>query len=157
MQTFLPSKDFRESAKILDNKRLGKQRVEAMQILNCLSPSSTSSWANHPTVRMWKGYEFALKEYYNAIVEEWIWRGFHNTMVIYQLFGPYDYPPWLQDPRLCYSHRCRLMQKNPLCYKQYNWEVDIKAPYWWPVPLKDKKKQSGIEIYYKNFKHATNH
>ena len=33
MQTFLPSPNFTESARILDNKRLGKQRVEAKQIL----------------------------------------------------------------------------------------------------------------------------
>ncbi|MFN7881952.1 MAG: pyrimidine dimer DNA glycosylase/endonuclease V, partial [bacterium] len=33
MQTFLPSPSFAESARILDNKRLGKQRVECKQIL----------------------------------------------------------------------------------------------------------------------------
>jgi len=33
MQTFLPFPDFAESAKCLDNRRLGKQRVEAKQIL----------------------------------------------------------------------------------------------------------------------------
>lgn len=33
MQTFLPFASFGESAKVLDNKRLGNQRVEAMQIL----------------------------------------------------------------------------------------------------------------------------
>ena len=34
MQTFLPYADFKRSAESLDNKRLGKQRVEAMQIYN---------------------------------------------------------------------------------------------------------------------------
>lgn len=33
MQTFLPYPDFALSAKVLDNKRLGKQRLEAKQIL----------------------------------------------------------------------------------------------------------------------------
>jgi len=33
MQTFLPSPSFKKSAQILDNKRLGKQRLEAKQIL----------------------------------------------------------------------------------------------------------------------------
>lgn len=33
MQTFLPYPDFAESAKVLDNGRLGKQRLEAKQIL----------------------------------------------------------------------------------------------------------------------------
>lgn len=36
MQTFLPYSSFTESAKVLDNKRLGKQRVEAYQILKTL-------------------------------------------------------------------------------------------------------------------------
>ena len=34
MQTFLPYESFRESAKVLDWRRLGKQRVEGMQIIN---------------------------------------------------------------------------------------------------------------------------
>ena len=33
MQTFLPYSSFTESAKILDWRRLGKQRVEGMQII----------------------------------------------------------------------------------------------------------------------------
>ena len=36
MQTFLPVADFVESAKMLDYKRLGKQRVEGMQLLNAM-------------------------------------------------------------------------------------------------------------------------
>ena len=36
MQTFLPYPDFTQSAKTLDYRRLGKQRVEAWQILNAL-------------------------------------------------------------------------------------------------------------------------
>ena len=38
MQTFLPTSDFRESARLLDYKRLGKQRVEGMQLLNAMQP-----------------------------------------------------------------------------------------------------------------------
>ena len=33
MQTFLPYADFAQSAKALDPKRLGKQRVETIQIV----------------------------------------------------------------------------------------------------------------------------
>ena len=38
MQTFLPTKNIRTTAKQLDYRRLGKQRVECKQILNALSP-----------------------------------------------------------------------------------------------------------------------
>ena len=37
MQTFLPYQNFIKSAKCLDYKRLGKQRVEALQIHNIIS------------------------------------------------------------------------------------------------------------------------
>lgn len=36
MQTFLPYPDFKKSASVLDNKRLGKQRLECLQILRTL-------------------------------------------------------------------------------------------------------------------------
>ncbi len=36
MQTFLPYTDFKQSARCLDYKRLGKQRLEARTILNIL-------------------------------------------------------------------------------------------------------------------------
>ena len=44
MQTFLPFPDFHESAACLDMRRLGKQRVEAMQILRTITGLS-SGWA----------------------------------------------------------------------------------------------------------------
>lgn len=37
MQTFLPYADFAESASVLDQKRLGKQRVETLQIFQALT------------------------------------------------------------------------------------------------------------------------
>ena len=43
MQTFLPYKSFERSVQVLDNKRLGKQRVEAFQILNVLQNNPTKS------------------------------------------------------------------------------------------------------------------
>ncbi len=36
MQSFLPYQDFKASAECLDNKRLGKQRVECFQMLSVL-------------------------------------------------------------------------------------------------------------------------
>ncbi len=53
MQTFLPYPDFKRSAKVLDYRRLGKQRVEALQILKALQVENYG-WRNHPIVKMWK-------------------------------------------------------------------------------------------------------
>ena len=68
MQTFLPYKSFKESFKTLDYRRLGKQRVEAHQILNVLlERTDTKGWRNHPITKMWAGYEDALKMYIESL------------------------------------------------------------------------------------------
>jgi len=80
MQTFLPYENFEESARALDDRRLGKQRVEAKQIIDIIrekrrrqndhanacawnpktptwevwKESHTIGWENHPAVRMWE-------------------------------------------------------------------------------------------------------
>ena len=62
MQTFLPYDDFVLSLDCLDYRRLGKQRVEAMQLLNAMKREK-GGWINHPATKMWRGYEKALTEY----------------------------------------------------------------------------------------------
>lgn len=68
MQTFLPCPDFGRTAACRDARRLGKQRVEALQMLNALGDSA-HRWRNHPAVRMWSGYEPALRLYMNTIIK----------------------------------------------------------------------------------------
>ena len=83
MQTFLPYKNFSLSAQTLDYKRLGKQRVEAFQVLNVLlgrTKTKAKGWLNHPITKMWTNYENALKLYTNVMIDEWINRGYNNTM-----------------------------------------------------------------------------
>jgi mRNA-degrading endonuclease YafQ of YafQ-DinJ toxin-antitoxin module len=83
MQTFLPYKSFKQSLQSLDYRRLGKQRVEAFQILNVLlERTDTKGWRNHPITKMWKGYEDALKQYFNKCVYEWVERGYNNNMLL---------------------------------------------------------------------------
>ena len=61
MQTFVPYPDCKLTAECLDYRRLGKQRVEAMQIINCLEGTGSTHWTRHPAVRMWVGHTTALK------------------------------------------------------------------------------------------------
>jgi hypothetical protein len=70
VQTFLPYPDFVESAKVLDRKRLGKQRVEAIQVVRALTREQYG-WRHHPVVAMWRGYEEALGRYGFTIVDAW--------------------------------------------------------------------------------------
>ena len=74
MQTFLPYSDYDQSAAVLDYRRLGKQRVEAKQIMFALSDPNYG-WQNHPAVRMWRGHEYQLAQYGIAICYEWRKRG----------------------------------------------------------------------------------
>jgi len=121
------------SLNCLDNKRLGKQRVEAMQILQALEPNSTSRWRNHPAVKMWRGYEDALHLYKDIAIAIWIKRGFKNTMVMtFEIGAVCANPPWLTDD-FCNAHRSNLLRKDFTFYSKYNWDVSTDLPYIWPV------------------------
>lgn len=134
MQTFLTSPLFGITASQLDYRRLGKQRVEAMQIYNILSGNAKSkAWQNHPAVLMWKGSETALAHYYNCIRYEWIKRGYKNTMPELQFHSSeIKWPSWLGDDNFHRAHQSNLMRKAPEYYKQFNWDVPNDLQYIWP-------------------------
>lgn len=133
MQTFLPYPDFARSAACLDSQRLGKQRVEAYQILNTLADPTRRGWRNHPAVSMWRGYEDALRLYMNAMITEWARRGYRNTMALARVAGPPRLPSWLGDPAFHASHRANLLRKNPEFYSRYGWTESPDLPYIWPI------------------------
>lgn len=138
MQTFLPFESFERTARVLDDRRLGKQRVEVLQILNTLHGSSRG-WRNHPVVRMWRGHEEALIEYGLAIVAEWQRRGHGDTCrgKILAMSRPgrsRSRPPWLGDPAFHRSHRSNLVRKDPAHYRRHFRRVPDDLPYVWPVP-----------------------
>jgi len=135
MQTFLPYSDFVKSAKCLDYKRLGKQRVECKQILIALEARKQNikrGWVNHPVVLQWESYEAALKEYMNVCIQEWIERGYNNTMAINEVESVI-YPSWLGDDNFHASHRSNLLRKKFDYYKQFGWTESIDLEYVWPT------------------------
>lgn len=149
MQTFLPYADFAESVGALDDTRLGKQRVEAMQILRALTRPAYG-WKHHPAVKMWRGYEEALGAYALAACREWTERGFADTcrqQVLEDLSAagirspPRSQgelsrsgalPPWLGDERLHRSHRSALLRKDPERYGRRFGGERPDLPYYWP-------------------------
>lgn len=133
MQTFLPYPDFRESAFCLDRLRLGKQRVEAVQILRTLRGDS-DGWKNHPAVRMWRGYESALAMYADAMITEWMRRGYRNTLVVQRPHVAVQ-PMWLGDAEFHDSHKSNLLRKDPTHYGRFGWEVEPNMAYVWPKGL----------------------
>lgn len=130
MQTFLPVPDFTESARALDWRRLGKQRIEARQLIKAILDEH-NGWHNHPAARMWSGYIAALTEYGNAMIREWQRRGYVNNLRVVNN-GTVIMPPWLGDERLHASHRSNLLRKEPEHYNQFGWKEGPDLPYFWP-------------------------
>lgn len=159
MQTFVPYDDIRNIAHVLDDKRLGKQRVETIQIVrSLLGLTESSGWRNHPAVRMWSGYEpYLVCVYLRGIMDEWTSRGFKNgkcqahyeelydNMFQKQMLNGYHKPHWLIEksgvPR---SHRLMLCKKKPEHYLPLFDDVsrsDIESDdvgYVWPVTLRSE-------------------
>tara|TARA_B100000214_G_scaffold326077_1_gene263930 strand:- start:46 stop:495 length:450 start_codon:yes stop_codon:yes gene_type:complete len=130
MQTFLPYESFTKTAQVLDWRRLGKQRVEGMQIIKAIENPKPQGWKNHPIVKMWTPYVPALKQYTNIIITEWIARGYNNNMEFYDIDNV-EYPDWLGDERFHASHRANLLRKDFEFYSQYNWTENSESPYVW--------------------------
>ena len=138
MQTFLPYKSFRESAECLDMKRLGKQRVEVLQLLNSFHKPDYKGWKNHPAREMWRGYENALAYYGMFICEEWQERGYKDTCwnkinAFYDTSKPIVIPKWVGNEQFHLSHKSNLIRKNPDHYKQLWPDVPDNIEYIWPI------------------------
>ena len=136
MQTFLPYPDFDASARCLDDRRLGKQRVEVLQILNAIQDPTKKGWQNHPCTRMWRPHPGALVRYGLAICEEWRRRGYRDTVLeklLDRCAPSEENPPWLGDPRLHTSHRASLLRKDPGHYGAFGWAGSLGDESYWPV------------------------
>lgn len=144
MQTFLPAIIFRDSAKILDYRRLGKQRSECKQILIALDKKSRGEpggWQNHPATLMWQGYESLLCVYAMEICQEWLDRGYKDTLWPFfnAKFNTYKHsinvPAWWEWEPMYSSHRARLLDKNPVYYGKFGWTEQPVGPkgYLWPI------------------------
>lgn len=148
MQTFLPYPSIYRSVGCLDNKRLGKQRVEAKQIIDILEGKS-NGWKNHPATKMWCGYVEALKMYYNYCIDEWERRGFKNNMLRMEPDLHNIKPPWWWGNEDFHaSHRSNLLRKNKEHYSQFGWEEVDDLPYIWPI-LKDSVVNESDEVGWK--------
>ena len=136
MQTFVPYPDFAASAKVLDRLRLGKQRVEAYQILRAHLGFS-KGWHQHPATLMWTGHLSGLAAYTLACCDEWVGRGYADTIrtKVTELVTPdhTDLPDWWGDPTVHLSHQSNLLRKMPDHYGQFFTDVPDDLPYVWPT------------------------
>jgi Pyrimidine dimer DNA glycosylase len=149
VQTFLPFSDFERSARALDLRRLGKQRVETIQIVRALTWPGYG-WANHPAVLMWKGFEEALGRYGLTCCDVWIECGFGDTCALTiatdlraadveairtqpELAAAGALPPWLGDEAFHRSHQSALLRKDEEHYRPHFPRTPADLPSVWPV------------------------
>lgn len=133
-----------EIARSLDPKRLGKQRVEAKQILQ-------GSFPHHPATKMWAGHHPALAAYGWAMCSEWIANGWKDSLQGWfrDQFGPgfksVTWPWWFGHDAMVATHRSKLIRKLPQFYENhmangpyavefryYQYAQDYRLPYIWP-------------------------
>jgi hypothetical protein len=149
VQTFLPYADFEQAAHTLDPKRLGKQRVETIQVVRALTWPGYG-WANHPVVLMWRGYAEALGRYGITCCHVWTELGFGDTCSLTitrdlqaagidtirtqpELAAAGALPAWLGDESVHLSHQSALVRKDPVHYRPLFPCVPDDLPYVWPV------------------------
>jgi len=149
VQTFLPYADFERSARSLDLKRLGKQRVETLQVVRALTRPGYG-WANHPAVLMWKGFEEALGRYGLTCCQAWTELGLGDTCALtistdlraagvgrirtqLKLAAAGALPFWLGDEAVHRSHQSALLRKDQKHYRPLFPDIPDDLPYVWPV------------------------
>lgn len=106
-------------------------------------PLENAGWANHPAVRMWRGYEWQLLRYQQAICDEWVEQlGFKDTcfdksLYLYFRCNPQandgEMPDWIGNEEFHLSHQSNLIRKDPKRYSKAFPGVPSNLPYVWPV------------------------
>jgi hypothetical protein len=149
VQTFLPYADFERSARALDTRRLGKQRVECIQVLRGLTVTGYG-WRHHPAVTMWRGHEEALGRYGLTCCAVWTELGFADTCAATialdlesagvarvrsqeELAAAGRLPSWLGEEDFHRSHQSSLLRKDPDFYRSRFPGVPDDLPYVWPT------------------------
>lgn len=121
MQVFIPVANVSQSLRLLDKRRLGKQRVEAKQLIDTIlnRPMSNGKprkgWYNHPAAVMCREYLPFLIYYYNQSLTIFAERGGNNNKLKYEpQVGELRLPWWWDNDDVHASHRGRLLFKGKL-------------------------------------------
>lgn len=163
MQTFVTYKDWAKTASSLDNLRLGKQRLEALQTMRQLMYGE-GGYPHHPVNKMWRGYEFALGIYGMQMCMAWhTQRRFVDTILfdfkreIEELKrrdgdASFASPPWRQDADVMRSHRSNLIRKEreraagAAGYAAKFPKTDDNWPYLWAFVSQDDPSKYELMV-----------
>lgn len=150
MQTFLPFASFDASARVLDRPRLGKQRVEVIQLIKALTLPDYS-WKHHPATLMWAGFEEALVLYGEAMSREWLRRGYvDNCFLRYRDLAGLPGAPkqdaalplFIGDEAFHQAHQSSLLRKDLEFYRLSFPDTPTDLEPIWPVRIADLRAKS---------------
>ena len=160
MQIFLPYQSFIATAKCLDYRRLGKQRIECKDLVriaywlhkgidlfdnNKQREYVVTRYSHHPCYLMWEHNIPLLIHYGLVICDEWIERGYRdNTRPFFASrvrYNNVEMPGWLYGDSnanpVCRSHRSNLLRKKPEHYSKYWPKLRSDLEYVWPVTIEE--------------------
>jgi hypothetical protein len=88
---------------------------------------------------MWNGHEKALVYYGLVMCEEWVKRGYNDTMTdrflieFAKLDEPLVFPSWLGNENFHTSHQSNLIRKDSMFYGPLFPGVPANLEYVWPT------------------------
>eukprot|EP00762_Andalucia_godoyi_P002887 ANDGO_04505.mRNA.1 hypothetical protein len=140
---------FETSFRHLDYQRLGKQRVEASQMIDVITKVAKGqtgvSWSRHPCTLSWSDNLTCLQAYYNCCIAEWVRRGYTNNMLPKALSSALCAPWWMGWVAFIYSHRAALVIKRPDYYFDNLMDGQLvrylRRGYIWPSKLSEEDVQ----------------
>ena len=152
VNTFMTSASLQECARNLHWKHLGKQRVEAYQLWRTLKGKGrllpdgtdgppTKGWIHHPATLAWQGHTCALAMYTNVMIQEWIDRGYKNTMKFLPHCKNPRFPWWWGWEPMIMSHKASLHLKFP---EFYTWDVGKYSDHGYIWPSKVPEEYKGV-------------
>jgi Pyrimidine dimer DNA glycosylase len=148
MQTFLPyigeydnaTAIYEESAFLLSPKHVGEQRV--INLIFMINLVDLRGWEHGPEIEMWRGYEWSLLQYQEAICEEWVHQLGHEDPyydITHDLYfsnpsigEQYEEPPWLEREGIRLAYQSNLIRIDPAYYRKKFPGVPDSLPYIYP-------------------------
>lgn len=162
MITYVTHRGYGATAAALDDRKLGRQRVEAQEIFNTLTLGE--ELPKDPVYRMWEGYEFALGIYcmmlcmeftmHRGIADKIFWEVAAALKEMKRSDASFsmEHPPWHDDKDVMRSHRSNLLRLQNEgdavaghdYLKHFGKATPKNMPYLWPIL--DESQEDGYKL-----------
>jgi hypothetical protein len=122
-----------------DGVQIGNQLLPRSKVILPSDHLMLLGYVHHPAVLMWLGHQAALEEYLDIHIQEWIDRGYDNTLPRYPNRGACR-PKWTTTTEHHQNHRAALLDKE-ITRQEPSWYQEKEdfiaagpfSGYVWPV------------------------